>query len=195
MDFEGKLSKEILNILPYDGDALLLKGFVQSQTKYFDELKNSIRWHQGQIKMYGKLMNEGRLTAWYGDTNYKYSGKVNTPNKWTPELIEVKNLVEQIGKSYNLRLLNYYRHGSDSIGMHSDDEKALDTSSGIASLSFGGSRDFVFRHKEKNEKITVQLDDGDLLLMLGDTQKYWKHGVPKRTQADARINLTFRRTA
>lgn len=79
--------------------------------------------------------------------------------------------------------------------MHSDDEKELDTSSGIASLSFGGSRDFIFRHKEKKDKITIQLDGGDLLLMLGSTQKHWEHGVPKRTQAAARISLTFRKTS
>jgi len=37
------------------------------------------------------------------------------------------------------------------------------------------------------------LTNGSLIVMLGDTQIYWKHSIPKETNVtDARINLTFR---
>jgi alkylated DNA repair dioxygenase AlkB len=184
---------EVLNVLPYEGEALLYKGFIKKGL--FESLKDSIEWKQGQIKLYGKVMNEGRLTAWYGDegTVYNYSGKVNIPLAWTPELIQIKEFLKASGiGEYNSCLLNYYRDGNDSIGMHSDDERELDSDIGIASITVGGTRDFVFKHKDTGQTVKVLLQDGDLLLMKGETQAHWKHGIPRRAQAQPRINLTFR---
>jgi hypothetical protein len=40
---------------------------------------------------------------------------------------------------------------------------------------------------------TCPLHDGDMIIMTDDTQKFTKHGVPKRTRCkEPRINLTFR---
>ena len=81
------------------------------------------------------------------------------------------------------------------MGWHSDDEKELGKNPVIASVSFGANRDFLFKHKfDKNhDKIKVHLKTGSLLLMLGSTQHYWKHSIPKRLKVkDPRINLTFR---
>ncbi|KAJ5209258.1 hypothetical protein N7449_003637 [Penicillium cf. viridicatum] len=49
--------------------------------------------------------------------------------------------------SYNFCLVNYYASGEDSIAFHSDDERFLGPEPNIASLSLGGERDFLMKHK------------------------------------------------
>ncbi|KGO77431.1 Oxoglutarate/iron-dependent dioxygenase [Penicillium italicum] len=48
---------------------------------------------------------------------------------------------------YNFCLVNYYASGDDSIAFHSDDERFLGPDPNIASLSLGGKRDFLMKHK------------------------------------------------
>ena len=64
----------------------------------------------------------------------------------------------------------------------------------IASISFGGTRTFQFKHKTRKElKASVALTHGSLLLMRGATQHHWLHQIPKTAKAvGERVNLTFR---
>jgi alkylated DNA repair dioxygenase AlkB len=79
------------------------------------------------------------------------------------------------------------------MGKHSDDEDSIVPNSGIASLSFGAERPFVFRHKKSKEKIRVLLPSGSLLLMKDLCQACWWHELPKTKQVSTpRINITFR---
>jgi alkylated DNA repair dioxygenase AlkB len=100
------------------------------------------------------------------------------------------------GCPFNSVLINYYRDHRDSMGMHSDDEPELGPNPVIASLSLGQTRQFVMRHKTNRalKIMRMNLDSGSLLLMKGETQTHWKHGIPKESQAcGPRVNLTFRR--
>jgi alkylated DNA repair dioxygenase AlkB len=138
-----------------------------------------------------------RLTAWYADPGlvYRYSGVAHHGEGWTPLLLEIKQRVEQAaGAAFNSLLLNLYRHGRDSIGMHSDDEPELGQDPVIASVSLGAVRRFILKHRKTREKLIFDLAHGSLLVMGGSCQHHWLHGVPK-TEAvvGARINLTFRR--
>jgi len=94
-------------------------------------------------------------------------------------------------------LLNQYRDGRDSLGLHSDDERELGPNPLIASLSFGATRRFVMIPKKKQkdrQRIEMQMSHGSLLIMDGDIQHVYKHGVPKQLAVtEPRINLTFRR--
>ena len=81
------------------------------------------------------------------------------------------------------------------MGMHSDDEKELGPTPSIASVSLGAERAFVMKSKfDLNAKPKrIVLASGSLLLMKGDTQKNYKHGVPKQSaRLEPRVNLTFR---
>ena len=81
------------------------------------------------------------------------------------------------------------------MGWHSDDEPELGRDPCIASLSLGSERRFLLRHKTQSNLPTSQylLGDGDLLIMQGKTQHYWKHQIPKtRRPVGPRINITFR---
>jgi alkylated DNA repair dioxygenase AlkB len=98
------------------------------------------------------------------------------------------------GRDYNSVLLNYYRDGRDSMGMHSDDEAELGPEPAIASLSFGAARTFVLRHKRTKETLKLPLGDGSLLFTAGALQANWLHGINKTSRpVGARLNLTFRK--
>jgi alkylated DNA repair dioxygenase AlkB len=45
-----------------------------------------------------------------------------------------------------------YRDGRDYIAEHRDDEKDLDPSVPIASLSLGQARDFVYKHRDARKR-------------------------------------------
>ena len=96
---------------------------------------------------------------------------------------------------FNSVLLNYYRHGRDSMGLHADDEPELGARPVIASLSLGATRRFFFRHKRDRSQQGLALDlaSGSLLVMAGETQANWKHGINKVSRpCGPRVNLTFR---
>jgi alkylated DNA repair dioxygenase AlkB len=163
---------------------------------YFAELQQTINWRQESIKMFGKELPMPRLTAWYGDKGYTYSGLINEPQPWLPILLELKSMVEEAsGDKYNSVLLNYYRAGNDSMGWHQDNEPELGPEPSITSLSFGGERRFSFKHRARKdlEPVSINLAHGSMLLMKGATQHNWLHSLPKTTKPVVpRINLTFR---
>ena len=110
------------------------------------------------------------------------------------DVLWIKSIVEaETNHQFNSVLINYYRDGQDSTGWHADDEPELGKDPVIASISLGATRDFQLRHnRDKNQKISIALQHGSLLLMQGTTQSCWQHQIPKRVQAEPRINLTFR---
>jgi len=111
-------------------------------------------------------------------------------------VMALRSAVEQVcGHSFNSVLLNYYRNEQDSMGFHSDDEPELGPKPVIASLSFGATREFVFKHKTRKDvkPYKIPLVAGTLLVMRSDTQTHWQHGIAKsRRPCGARVNLTFR---
>jgi alkylated DNA repair dioxygenase AlkB len=163
------------------------------------ELIDDTPWQQQDITVFGKTWPQPRLVAWYGDpeASYSYSGLVQQPLPWTDRLNELRERVEQLaGHSFNSVLLNYYRDGSDSMGMHADDEPELGPEPVIASLSLGQPRPLRFRHRHRRDikSFSLPLPPASLLIMAGATQRNWKHGINKtKRSCGPRVNLTFRR--
>jgi len=157
-----------------------------------------VPWRSEEVEMWGRRMLQPRLTAWYGNpgARYAYSGLALDPLPWTPLLADLKTRVEAAaGSAFNSVLLNYYRDHRDSVGFHSDDEPELGEQPVIASLSLGEERTFILKHKTSRHlaPLRLRLGSGSLLLMRGDTQRCWRHGVPKETRpCGPRVNLTFR---
>lgn len=152
-------------------------------------------WREETVVVYGKRHLQPRLSAWHGDKAYRYSGLSLAPLPFTPLLDTIRLAAEEAtGQQYNSVLLNYYRDGRDSMGMHSDDEPELGRAPAIASVSFGATRTFILRHKASKEILKLALTDGSLLFMGGATQANWMHGINKTAKpVSARINLTFRK--
>ena len=164
---------------------------------FFDALLTDIQWRHEAITIFGKKILQPRLTAWCGDPykTYTYSGLTLKTQTWTNILLQIKKQVEiKAGVSFSGALLNQYRGGQDSMGWHSDNEKELGENPVIASVSLGATRKFKFRHRQKKELITsIDLTDGSLLLMKGQTQHHWLHSISKTARpTEPRINITFR---
>ena len=155
-------------------------------------------WRAEDIVVWGKRFPQPRLIAWYGDPgqSYTYSGIDLVPLPWTALLLQIKSRVEAVtAETFNSVLLNHYRDNRDSMGMHSDDEPELGPRPVIASLSLGEQRTLVFKHKTSTSlrSIRLPLPSGSLLVMRGETQRNWKHGINKEDRMlGARVNLTFR---
>lgn len=163
----------------------------------FTKLKEDIPWQQDSLTLFGKTYQQPRLTALYSlhARSYSYSGITMFPHSMTPLLLDLLHDVQTVtGESFTSVLLNYYRHGKDSNGWHADNEKELDAASSIASLSFGGTRAFQFKHRTlKSEKHQLLLISGSLLIMKPPMQEFWLHQIPKtKKDVGERINLTFR---
>ena len=171
----------------------------QTDAQVLQRLIAEVPWRSEEVVMWGRRVPQPRLTAWYGDAgaSYAYSGIQLHPLPWTPLLLDIKTRVEDaVESTFNSVLLNYYRDHHDSIGFHSDDEPELGERPVIASLSLGEERIFVLKHKrlKTEEPVRLRLASGSLLLMKGDTQRCWRHGIAKETRSRGpRINLTFRR--
>ena len=151
-------------------------------------------WRSDSVTVWGKQHPQPRLTAWHGEAAYAYSGLKLAPLPFTSLQQTLRAAVEAVsGRRFNSVLLNYYRDGSDSMGMHSDNEPELGPNPAIASLSFGATRTFVLHHKTSKAQLKIALTDGSLLLMAGSLQHHWVHGINKISRfAGPRVNLTFR---
>ena len=184
-----------------DAEIYYLRELPLAQTAegLMTQLIDEVPWRAENIVVWGKTFLQPRLTAWYGDNgaNYSYSGIHLDPLPWTHTLIDIKNRVETLaGIDFNSVLLNYYRDHRDSMGLHSDEEPELGRRPVIASVSLGEERTFVLKHKTRRDlrSVRLKLASGSLLLMKGETQHYWKHGIEKETRpCGPRVNLNFRR--
>jgi len=170
-------------------------GWVDDADRLFGVLQNQIVWEQHALTLYGRTVPTPRLTAWIGDSAYRYSGIVNEPAPWPGALAELRErLRQEFSVDLNSCLANLYRDGADSMGYHSDDEPELGLRPTIASVSFGARRRFVLRHRATGAKWSWDLGHGDLLVMRDESQSDYAHAVPKTSHSvGPRMNLTFRR--
>ena len=177
-----------------NGEAYLYPKYAHSN--YFNKLMSELIWRNDKIKMFGKEYEQARRVAWHGDigVSYKYSNILLEAKGWTKSLEEIKKKIKiDFGIQFNSVLVNLYRDGRDHMSYHQDNEKELGFEPIIFSISFGAARDFYFKHTKTGEVVKLNLCDGDLLVMQGDCQTYWKHSLPKRLKMnEPRLNLTFR---
>jgi alkylated DNA repair dioxygenase AlkB len=202
-DYLKELSMELIAIpgaeIYYDRDFLP----PEFATQLFNTLLSRCPWERRKAS-FGYLVPRGE--AYYGDpgTHYMYSRREYKPLPWIPELLALKARVEEATPmaayvnlrlpklDYNAVLCNLYRDGNDSVGLHADAEPEMGPI--IASVSLGAERLFRLRRKNGSVELAERLPHGSLLIMAGNTQKNYKHEVPKEPSVtQPRINLTFRR--
>lgn len=163
---------------------------------YLHALLEKIAWRNDEAILFGEKIITKRKVAWYGDRpfEYTYSKVTKQALPWTPELLELKTLVEiASGETYNSCLLNLYHSGDEGMGWHSDGEPDLKRDGAIGSLSLGAERKFAFKHKRTQETVSLLLEHGSLLVMKGTTQAHWLHRLPPTKRVSTpRVNLTFR---
>ena len=192
------------NLLPYEGKVNHLGIVIDYPSALYYALLTTLPWHSDIVTLFGKTHVTTRQIVWKGDSDasYQYSGHTRQAIEWTDSVFYVKHHVEQqllkigIHANFNSCLLNYYPSGDEGMGYHADDEKELGHQPIIASLSLGATRKFFFKHKKTQDKVELYLESGQLIVMHGDTQEYWKHSITKtKTVDEGRISLTFRQMA
>ena len=197
--FDCQDPAESIVILAKDGRAEYINHFYDAEVSdsLFTNVLGSLTWESDQIFMFGRLVTTARKVAWVGDPDclYTYSGVQKIPQAWTKELLQMKHKLEQLtGHTYNSCLLNLYHTGDEGMGWHSDNEKDLDSTTPIASVSLGARRKFAFRHKQDKTTSSIFLEHGSLLIMHPPIQEHWHHSLLKtKTITSPRINLTFRK--
>lgn len=189
------------NLLPYDGQVNDLGIVIDYPSPLFYNLVTELPWQEDIVTLFGKTHITTRQIVWMGDSDidYQYSGHTRQTIPWTDTVFHVKHHIEQklldlgIDANFNSCLLNYYPSGEDGMGYHADDERELGEQPVIASLSLGATRKFVFKHKKTQDKVELYLESGQLIVMHGDTQSFWKHSITKTKKVTTgRISLTFR---
>ena len=189
------------NLLPYDGQVNNLGLVIDYPSALYYSLLTELPWQPDVVTLFGKTHVTTRQIVWMGDSNisYQYSGHSRQALEWSNTVFHMKHHIEEqlakigIHTRFNSCLLNYYPSGEDGMGYHADDEKELGPQPIIAALSLGATRKFVFKHKKTQDKVELFLESGQLIVMHGETQTFWKHTITKtKTVNEGRISLTFR---
>lgn len=167
-------------------------------TALFDALIGTIPWEVHRIRLFGRTVDSPRLSCWIGDPGaaYTYSGTRFVPRPWPVVLLPVRErLRRELGIDFNSVLANLYRDGRDAMGWHADAEAELGPAPVIASLSLGATRRFALKARDDPARKRVfDLPAGALLVMSGQTQRRYRHALPRTARpVGPRINLTFRR--
>jgi len=202
MNFELFAPEPTENILPFDGtvqDCGLILNVNEAQN-YLEYFLKALAWQHDEVILHGQYFKTDRKVVWYGDDHYQYhySGMAKQAHLWDVRLLELKQKVEQItGAQFNSCLANLYENGMQGVGWHSDDEPSLrhpeHGETVIASLSLGATRKFRFKHRTQAATADLLLQSGQLIVMQGQTQRYWKHTLAKSSRViEPRVNLTFR---
>ena len=185
---------------PGIAETLYVPGFLapgQADT-LFDTVIGSTDWQQERIVMFGRGIIAPRLTAWYGEpgATYRYSGVDRRAEPWLPP---IRDLAAQVAESvrwrFNYVLVNRYRDGGDMLGWHADDEADLGDTPVLAAVSVGAERVFRMRPRAGGKSEARLLEHGSLLLMWGNSQRDYKHCLPRtKRSVGERLSFTFRRT-
>ncbi len=152
----------------------------------FTSLVGRLRWETHEMPMYGQLVAQPRLSAWWALTDEK----VRQP--------ELAALAEIVGRRYGVTFesigANLYRDGRDSVAWHADRHARApsDPDVVIAILSLGSPRRFLLRPRGGGPSVAYVVTSGDLLVMGGACQRDWQHTVPKMAHAGPRLSITFR---
>jgi alkylated DNA repair dioxygenase AlkB len=161
----------------------------------------SPRWHRSYLHQ--PIRNTDRQHS------YMYSGSERFEDLSLP--IPFQKFLYFLNKRetscpYNQMIVNWYETGNDYIAPHSDCEEGILPTTGIAIISLcedeKAPRVLSLRPKKlkdgKNDnlynRVNIQMNHGCIITMYGDTQKRFKHSIPKALDnSTSRISLTFRK--
>lgn len=146
-----------------------------------ETMLSTISWHRGQRLMYGRFVDEPRLTG---------IAELGA----APPLVRrlAHELAGHYGRPFDRMFCNYYRDGNDSVAWHADRVGRRQIDPLVAIITVGGPRPFRVRPFGGGESTAFNLHSGDLLVMGGAMQHHWEHSVPKQKFAPPRMSITLR---
>lgn len=159
------------------------------------------------ITMYGKVYDQPRTNCVYSDphiTEMRYSTVTIETQPWNPLIQELRELISTAEFYPDSCLVNGYIKKEDRVSLHRD-KYLQDGNNIVCTVSFGGSRRFVFKPYKKiscpvklPDSIEIVLNEGDVVYFYGDTNVYLEHEIPTyRSTMDTfpyapRYSATFR---
>jgi alkylated DNA repair dioxygenase AlkB len=151
----------------------------------FAELVARLAWRQRVVPMYGRVLDEPRLTWWWAE-------ELGRPLP-LPVLAEARAaLSAHYARRFDSIGANLYRDGHDSVAWHGDRIGDHVPDPVVAIVSVGAPRPFLLRPVAGGPSRSFLPGQGDLLVMGGGAQLAWQHAVPKVAVAGPRISLVYR---
>jgi alkylated DNA repair dioxygenase AlkB len=181
------------------GDGCVFRSGRLPEALRWDEAAFEVAWAlhpevKHEILMDGRLVETPRWQQAYG-ADYHYTGRVNKGLP-VPPLIEplMAWVWASLEPGTNGALLNWYEGPGHYIGPHHDSVKQMAEGSPIVTISFGETRTFRLTRGvgEAARTLGFLAPDGTVFVMPCDTNRAWKHGVPKSARSTGRISVTFR---
>lgn len=179
----------------------LVPGWLEGADEVFRQLTDALPWRQRRVPMYDDIVDEPRLTAWWG---------VADGPEPLPILADARRVLsDRYGVGFDSIGFNWYRDGRDSVAWHGDRHRERVTNPVVAILSVGERRALHLRPRpdspspgrrttrdRRERSRSWQLGHGHLFVMGGACQHDWQHSVPKsRAAAGPRLSITFRHDA
>jgi alkylated DNA repair dioxygenase AlkB len=157
--------------------------WVTGAASLFEIVVDVAPWTHRIVPMYGRMVEEPRLTAWYGDG----------PGA-QPEILG--EMAVGLGARYTRHFdgvgAALYRDGRDSVAWHGDRIDPVIADPIVAIVSLGSARTLRLRPRGGGPARAFTLLPGDLFVMGGTCQRTWEHSVPKVAAAGPRLSLQFR---
>lgn len=185
-----RTDKSELRVYPLDAD---WTAYLPTLAEEIDPLLD----HHPAITVFGRIAHQNRSVSFFSDTSigYRYSGQLARSKPLTENLKGFLDAInESFGSAFNGILINKYDGGEETIGKHSDDEKALDRTAGVVCVSVGAVRTFRIRNKLTDEIVAdIPTESGKIIQMWGDFQKEFTHEIPTQKKVKGvRYSFTFR---
>jgi alkylated DNA repair dioxygenase AlkB len=149
-----------------------------------------------EIHLHGRLVKIPRWQQAYG-ADYHFSGRTSAALAVPPGLEPFHSWTRSaIDDRLNGLLLNWYDGElGHYIGPHRDSTRNMVPGAPIVTISLGAERTFRLTQDGPDRKPVVDFaaKAGTVFIMPYDTNRAWKHGVPKRArQRGRRISITLR---
>jgi alkylated DNA repair dioxygenase AlkB len=155
-------------------------------TKIYNEIKNNLQ--DNSTRKSCVMLNENLKKDFTMYNNLPLMSWTETINKFRDKILKEYNYNNIHSIDYGL--VHYYHDEKSNINWHSDNEALR---SPIFSVSIGGVRRFCLRNKNTKELITIDLYDGDLLIMKVGCQDVYEHCIKSIKEFNKpRISITFR---
>jgi len=176
-----------LRRVPLAGGAWLdvAPGWLSGHDTLMAALVSGAPWRQRTRHMYDGIVDEPRLTAWWG---------AREADLELPSVVhECRGVLSaRYGVGFDSVGCNLYRDGRDSVAWHGDNVRKKQAEPIVAILSLGEPRKLLLRPRGGGSSLRYELGAGDLFVMGGTCQHTWEHCVPKVRVAGPRMSVTFR---
>ena len=162
-------------------------GWLGGADQLFSSVVTRLRWEAHEMPMYGQLVAQPRLSAWWSLADEKVRHA------------DLAELAEVVGRRYDVAFesigANLYRDGRDSVAWHADRHARApeDPDVVIAILSLGSPRRFLLRPRGGGSSVRVHARRGRPVCHGRRLPaRNWHHTVPKVAHAGPRVSITFR---